>query len=137
LAVRFEAQSGGVRVVKTFTFRRGHYDIQVEHKITNVGSAEVPPSLYLQLVRDGSSAGDDSYFARSYTGPAFYSDVDKYRKISFEDVDKKKADDLKPADNGWVAWCNTTSSRPGCRRRGSIANTMRRIATTCTRLARS
>ncbi len=103
LAVRFEAQSGGVRVVKTFTFRRGHYDIQVEHKITNVGSAEVPPSLYLQLVRDGSSAGDDSYFARSYTGPAFYSDVDKYRKISFEDVDKQKADDLKPADNGWVA----------------------------------
>jgi YidC/Oxa1 family membrane protein insertase len=103
LAVRFEATSGGVRLVKTFTFRRGHYDIQVEHEITNVGGEAASPSLYLQLVRDGSSAGDDSYFARSYTGPAFYSDIDKYRKISFEDVDKKKADDLKPADDGWVA----------------------------------
>jgi YidC/Oxa1 family membrane protein insertase len=103
LVVRFEAQSGGVRLVKTFTFRRGHYDIRVEHEITNVASEPLSPSLYLQLVRDGSSPEDDSYFARSYTGPAFYSDVEKYRKISFEDVDKKKAEDLKPADNGWVA----------------------------------
>jgi YidC/Oxa1 family membrane protein insertase len=103
LVVWFEAQSGGVRLVKTYTFRRGHYDIQVSHEITNVGSDPVSPSLYLQLVRDGNSPEDDSYFARSYTGPAFYSDVDKYRKISFEDVDKKKADDLKPADDGWVA----------------------------------
>ncbi|HUD24165.1 MAG TPA: membrane protein insertase YidC [Burkholderiaceae bacterium] len=103
LAVRFEAQSGGVRLVKTFTFRRGHFDIKVEHEITDVGNDAVSPSLYLQLVRDGSSAGDDSYFARSYTGPAFYSDIDKYRKISFEDIDKGKADDLKPAEDGWVA----------------------------------
>jgi YidC/Oxa1 family membrane protein insertase len=103
LVVRFEAQGGGVRLVKTFTFRRGHYDIQVAHEISNVGSSPVTPSLYLQLVRDGSSPEDDSYFARSYTGPAFYSDVEKYRKISFEDIDKKKAEDLKPADDGWVA----------------------------------
>jgi YidC/Oxa1 family membrane protein insertase len=103
LAVRFEALSGGVRLVKTYTFKRGHYDIQVEHDITNVSGESAAPSLYLQLVRDGSAPGDDSYFSRSYTGPAFYSNIDKYRKISFEDVDKKKADDLKPADDGWVA----------------------------------
>lgn len=103
LVVRFEAESGGVRLVKTFTFRRGHYDIQVEHEITNIGAEPVSPSLYLQLVRDANSPDDDSYFARSYSGPAFYSDAEKYRKISFEDIDKKKADDLKPADDGWVA----------------------------------
>jgi YidC/Oxa1 family membrane protein insertase len=103
LVVRFEAQSSGVRLVKTFTFRRGHYDIRVDHEITNVAGEPVSPSLYLQLVRDGSSPEDDSYFARSYTGPAFYSDIEKYRKISFEDIDKKKAEDLKPADDGWVA----------------------------------
>jgi len=103
LVVRFEAQSGGVRLVKTFTFRRGHYDIQVAHEVTNVGESPASPSLYLQLVRDGGKPEEDSSFYRTYTGPAFYSDVMKYRKISFDDIDKKKADDLKPADDGWVA----------------------------------
>ncbi len=103
LIVRFEAQAGGVRLVKTFTFRRGHYDIQVAHEVTNVGSGAVLPSLYLQLVRDGGKPEDDSSFYRTYTGSAFYSEAEKYRKISFEDIDKKKAADLKPADNGWVA----------------------------------
>jgi len=103
LVVRFEAQSGGVRLVKTFTFRRGHYDIQVEHQVTNVGSTPVAPSLYLQLVRDGGKPVEDSSFYRTYTGPAFYSEAQKYRKISFEDIDKKKAEDFQPTDNGWVA----------------------------------
>jgi YidC/Oxa1 family membrane protein insertase len=103
LVVRFEAQSGGVRLVKTFTLRRGHYDIQVAHEVTNVGASPASPSLYLQLVRDGGKPEEDSSFYRTYTGPAFYSDAMKYRKISFDDIDKKKVEDLKPADDGWVA----------------------------------
>jgi YidC/Oxa1 family membrane protein insertase len=108
LVVRFEAQSGGVRLVKTFTFRRGHYDIGVAHEVTNLGTASVTPTLYLQLERDDKKPEDDSYFARSYSGPAFYSEAEKYRKVSFEDIDKKSASDerwtpMKPADNGWVA----------------------------------
>jgi len=102
LVLRFQAQSEGVRLVKTFTFRRGHYDIQVAHEITNVGSATVSPELYVQLERDGGKPEDDSYFARSYTGPAFYSEAEKYRKVSFEDIDKNQRDDSKPADQRWV-----------------------------------
>ena len=103
LTVRFEAQSGGVRLVKTFTFRRGHYDIQVALDVTNVGAEPVSPILYMQLVRDGSKPEEDSSFYRTYTGPAFYSDAAKYRKISFEDIEKNKAEPPKPADNGWIA----------------------------------
>ncbi len=103
LTVRFEAQSGGVRLVKTFTFRRGHYDIQVQHDITNVGPEAVSPSLYLQLVRDGGKPEGDSSFYRTYTGPAFYTDAEKFRKISFDDIEKKKADEFKPAPDGWFA----------------------------------
>jgi len=102
LSVRFEAQSGGVKLAKTFTFRRGHYDIQVAQDVTNVGSEPVAPILYLQLLRDGSKPAEDSSFYRTYTGPAFYTDAGKYQKISFEDIDKKK-EPPKPADNGWVA----------------------------------
>jgi YidC/Oxa1 family membrane protein insertase len=111
LEVRFEGRSGGLRLVKTFTFRRGHYDVQVRHEVTNVGDAPQAPSLYLQLARDGGKPDDDSYFARSYTGPAFYSDQDKYHKVTFEDIDKKrkaeqtdgKPEERKVASDGWVA----------------------------------
>jgi YidC/Oxa1 family membrane protein insertase len=103
LVVRFEAQSGGVRLVKTFTFRRGHYDIQVSHDVTNVGTDAVSPTLYLQLLRDRNKPDDESYFARSYTGPAFYTEAEKYREISFDDIDKQKAEVPKPAQDGWVA----------------------------------
>jgi YidC/Oxa1 family membrane protein insertase len=103
LTVSFQAESGGVRLVKTFTFRRGHYDIAVSHEVANVGSAPVTPALYLELVRDGGKAGDESTFARSYTGPAFYTDAGKYRKVSFEDIEKNKAEVPNAADDGWFA----------------------------------
>ncbi|MBV8208864.1 MAG: membrane protein insertase YidC [Burkholderiaceae bacterium] len=103
LTVRFEAEAGGVRLVKTFTFRRGHYDIAVSHDVTNVGSAAVTPALYLELVRDGGKAVDESTFARSYTGPAFYTQASKYKKVSFEDIEKNKAEVPQPADDGWFA----------------------------------
>jgi YidC/Oxa1 family membrane protein insertase len=103
LSVRFEAASGGVKLAKIFTFHRGRYDVEVRHEVTNAGADTVTPSLYLQLIRDGGKPSDESTFVRTYTGPAFYSDAEKYRKISFEDIQKKKATDLKPADDGWVA----------------------------------
>ena len=103
LMVRLQGEAGGVRLTKTFVFRRGHYDIQVTHEVANVGSATVAPSLYLQLVRDGGKAENDASFARTYTGAAFYSETEKYRKVSFEDIDKHKAEDFKPAGDGWVA----------------------------------
>lgn len=39
LAVAFEAESGGVKVTKTFTLHRGRYDIDVRHDLANVGAA--------------------------------------------------------------------------------------------------
>lgn len=106
LTVRFEATGGGVKLAKTFTFHRGRYDVDVKHDVTNVGSEPVTPSLYLQLARDGGKPADEAAFVRTYTGPAFYSDAEHYKKVSFDDIKKKKPEelnDLKPADNGWVA----------------------------------
>jgi YidC/Oxa1 family membrane protein insertase len=39
----------------------------------------------------------------TFTGPAVYTDQDKFVKVSFEDVDKGKAPYPKTADNGWIA----------------------------------
>ncbi|HUH87562.1 MAG TPA: membrane protein insertase YidC, partial [Pusillimonas sp.] len=103
LDVVFEAESGGVRVVKTYTLNRGRYDIQVRHDVYNQGQTAVSPSVYLQLTRDGNDPPNTSFFYNTFTGPAVYSSQEKYQKVSFSDIDKNKASYVKQADDGWVA----------------------------------
>ncbi|MGV2861414.1 membrane protein insertase YidC [Achromobacter sp. AGC39] len=103
LVVSFEGESGGVKVTKTFTLHKGRYDIDVRHDLANVGSAPVTPSLYLQLERDGNDPADTSSFYHTFTGFAVYSEQDKFQKSTFSDIEKKKANYIKQADNGWIA----------------------------------
>ncbi|CAB3668938.1 Oxa1Ec [Achromobacter denitrificans] len=103
LVVAFESESGGMKVTKTFTLHRGRYDIDVRHDLANVGAAPVTPALYLQLERDGNDPADTSSFYHTFTGFAVYSEQDKFQKITFSDIEKKKANYIKQADNGWIA----------------------------------
>jgi len=101
--VVLEAEQGGVRLTKTLTFRKGDYLVGVRHDVTNISAAPVQPSLYLQLQHDGNKPATDSWFMPSYTGPTLYTDADKYQKLTFEEIEKGKADHSTKADNGWVA----------------------------------
>ena len=83
LSLRFEsAPVGGVVLAKTYTLKRGGYDIAVKHEVINQGAAPVSPQLYLQLVRDSREAGSDVPCASTFTGPAVYSDAAKFQKIA-------------------------------------------------------
>lgn len=104
LALRFEsADLGGVKLVKTWTLKRGSYDMQVRHEIVNTGTAPVSPQLYLQIVRDGNKPPGESSFYSTFTGPAVYTEAKKYQKIEFKDIENNKADFVKEATNGYVA----------------------------------
>jgi YidC/Oxa1 family membrane protein insertase len=98
-----EALTGNVKVQKIYTLHRGRYDIGVKHIITNLGTAPLEPRLYLQLVRDGNAPKGESKFYSTFTGPAVYSEVEKFRKISFSDIEKDKAEHVKTTNNGWIA----------------------------------
>src|SRR5690606_30166692 len=86
LEIAFEAESGGVRVVKTYTLHRNRYDIDVRHDVTNVGQASVAPSLYLQLTRDSSDPPGETTFYSTFTGPAVYTEEGKFQKVDFSDI---------------------------------------------------
>ena len=103
LEVRFVAESGGVRMTKTYTFRRGQYAIDVRHDIENLGQAEVQPSVYLQLMRDGNKPEGESGMYYTFTGPAIYSEAGKFQKLDFADIEKKKQSHVTGADNGWIS----------------------------------
>ncbi len=104
LVVKFESpEKGGVKLVKTYTLKRGAYDTAVRHEIVNTGSAPVSPQLYLQLVRDGNPLANESSFYSTFTGPAVYTEAKKFNKVDFSDISKGKAEIDKESTNGYVA----------------------------------
>jgi YidC/Oxa1 family membrane protein insertase len=104
LVVKFESpDKAGVKLVKTYTLKRGAYDVAVKHEIVNTGSAAVSPRLYLQLVRDGNKLPGESSFYSTFTGPAIYTEAKKFHKVEFSDIEKGKAEIDKESTNGYVA----------------------------------
>ena len=104
LTLRFESDEvNGVKLVKSYTLKRGSYAIGVKHEVINKGAAAVSPQLYLQLVRDGNKPAGESSFYSTFTGPAVYTEAKKYTKIEFSDIEKNKAEIDKTSTNGYVA----------------------------------
>ena len=92
--------AGGVRVSKIYTFKRGEYTIDVEHKV-NAGAEDWSGSQYTQLVRTQPSEEGKSAFIHTYTGGVIYNDEIKYEKYDFDDiVDNNLNRELK---DGWLA----------------------------------
>jgi YidC/Oxa1 family membrane protein insertase len=98
-----ESEQNGVKLTKTYVFKRGDYTIDIKHAVTNAGSAPVAPSLYLQLVRDGTPPPGESKFYSTFTGPAVYTESDHFQKVSFSDIEKGKADHATKSESGWIA----------------------------------
>ncbi len=104
LAVQFESQEvGGVKLRKTYTLKRGAYAMDVRHEVINAGAAAVSPQLYVQLVRDGNKPVGESSFYSTFTGPAIYTEAQKYQKVEFSDIEKGKVDIEKQSTNGYAA----------------------------------
>ncbi len=104
LQLVLDAEQGGVKLTKTYTFKRGDYAIGLRHDVANVGAAPVTPQLYLQLLHDGNKPAGETWFTSSFTGPTMYTDAKKYEKLDFATIEKKgKAEHVTQADNGWIA----------------------------------
>jgi YidC/Oxa1 family membrane protein insertase len=100
-------ESGG-KVVKTYTFHRNSYLVDVDYELINRGADPLQPSAYFQITRDGkpaevSTAPMMGMGASTFTGPAVYTDKEKYQKVAFADVDKEKAKYASHANDGWIA----------------------------------
>jgi YidC/Oxa1 family membrane protein insertase len=102
LKVSMKAVSGGVEVVKTYTFHRGNYVIDVNYAVHNAGTVPVEGFPYFQFQRDGKKPDGESSYVRGFTGPAMYTEAGKFQKIAFTDIEKGKQDYVKTAQDGWI-----------------------------------
>ena len=80
----------GIQVTKTLIFKRGKYDIDVRHTLTNQSGETWSGSRYDQLQRSILADRDDGGFTNpgrySFYGIGFYSPDEKFEKVDFEDV---------------------------------------------------
>lgn len=103
MKVVFEADKGGLKVTKTFTFKRGYYGIDVDTAVTNTTDKAVTPQIYYQLTRDSSKPAGESSMYSTFTGPAFYTDEENFQKLSFSEIRDKDAKYVEDTNNGWLA----------------------------------
>ena len=92
----------GVRVEKTYIFKRGSYQVAVRTRVVNGGTQPVELTPYFQFTRHGQAPRGESFFIHTYTGPVFYTDAKKFQKVAFTDIQDGKTEFEKTASNGWV-----------------------------------
>ncbi|PTD97504.1 membrane protein insertase YidC [Pseudothauera lacus] len=105
VVVRLQApEENGVAVTKVMTFHRGSYVMDVAYEIRNSGERAVRADAYFQFTRDGKPAEAVEVFGvNTFTGPAFYTDAERFQKVQFEDIERGKAKFARNASDGWAA----------------------------------
>lgn len=91
----------GIIVRKSLTLTAGSYVIQTTQEVTNNTGMPLTVTEYSQLQRTALQDPNASRFVNTYTGAAYYSPEDKYKKVSFSDMQAQKLD--RSVTGGWVA----------------------------------
>ena len=93
--------TSGIRVTKTYTFKRGSYDVKVDFKVENSTEQPWRGFMYRQLQRNRPADSMSSFGIYTYTGGVLYTEEEKYEKIDFDDMEKSNLS--RTATGGWVA----------------------------------
>jgi len=91
--------SNGIKVDKIYTFHRGNYVVDVAYQIHNGSTQAIAPSVYYQIVHD-SESNQGSAMMPTFTGGVYFTEADKYKKLSFKDM--SKANLAKNSTDGWT-----------------------------------
>jgi YidC/Oxa1 family membrane protein insertase len=110
-SITLSAEKNGVRLEKTYALANGSYVVEAKHSIKNISAQNLDATLYAELVRDGGKPSfkgkvEESSFYSTFTGPAVYTDAEKFHKVDFSDIEKgkSKVPSTQPAgDTAWVA----------------------------------
>ena len=92
----------GAEVVKTYTFTRGSYVVDVDSQIRNLGQAGLDAYPYYQYLRHGLAPEGESKMVNTFTGPAIYTEVGKFQKVKFDAIAKGTQEHTKEAKDGWI-----------------------------------
>lgn len=96
--------ASGVEVIKTFTFEKGKYPVDVSYRIVNRGTQPWVGRMFGQIRRDNSVDPSKStqgvFTLGTYLGGAWGTPDEHYNKIKFDDFQSEALN--KQAKGGWV-----------------------------------
>ena len=103
------SERNGVKLEKTFILNPGSYVVDVGHRVTQSAANTNPLVLYTELVRDASQEQKigpfgGAFSASTFTGPAAYTEKEKFNKLEFTAIDKNKITIPTQAAAGDPAW---------------------------------
>ena len=103
------SERSGVRLEKTFILNPGSYVVEVGHRVTQNTANTNPIVLYTEIVRDGMQEQKigpfgGAFSASTFTGPAAYTDKEKFNKLEFTAIDKNKITIPTQVAAGEPAW---------------------------------
>ena len=90
----------GIQVVKTYTFHRDSYTVDLNVDVQNVGQQAWKGRAYQQLQR--TEMARESMLLYTYTGGVVSSTWDPYEKVEFQDMGEWKAEQSYNS-GGWIA----------------------------------
>ena len=97
--VRLSWAGNGITVDKVYTFHRASYVVDVDYEINNGTATNILPSAYYQIVHDDKSK-QGSALMPTFTGGAYFTDIDKFKKVKFADMEKEPLS--KTSKDGWI-----------------------------------
>jgi len=93
----------GIKVTRTYTFKRSSYVIGMDVKVENTGKEDWLGSFYRQMQRTHFAESQGSLFVmQTYMGGVIYTPDELYEKISFSDMQENNLarGNIK---GGWIA----------------------------------
>ena len=97
------ADPSGVKVVKTYTFHRGSFLVELNQRVENGSPDNWQGSQYRQFQRTPPKTKNGFFGGGviTYTGAVISTPEQRYEKISFDDIAKQPLN--QPVKDGWVA----------------------------------
>ncbi len=95
LEVRLNWQDGsGRRVVKSYTFHRGEYGVDLKHEVSNGAAEAWALSPYVQFWRTPHSESEDPPFIQTFHGVGYYEQKEggstyRFTKVNFDELDEE------------------------------------------------
>lgn len=100
-----ESEVNGISVIKSYTFTRNSYIIDLSYQIVNHTNMPLTGvSAYWRLLRDEQAPVGEMKFANTFTGPAYYTNEAKFNTIKFSELTKKDISYPDMVNNGWVGF---------------------------------
>ena len=97
------ADPSGVKVIKTYTFQRGSFLVELNQRVENGSASDWQGGQYRQFQRTPPKTSN-SFFGGgviTYTGAVISTPEQRYQKISFDDIAKQTLN--QSVKGGWIS----------------------------------